>query len=413
MQGGICVPTRLEAIFRVVTPLFCGGADGASAELRAPSLKGVLRFWWRAVAWPLLDGSLDEVYRREQALFGSAGAEGASKVRIAVECDGMVKSIAAKSPLTSSTGRKHLFLGARYLGYGLIDLHGNLERKALRAPLLFRVSMRLRDVSDADFELLVLALKALGSFGGLGARARRGFGSLVLQELRKDSQPFWTASNTVDGAIAHLEDLATKLSRQRIPPYTAFSEAARLIFVDAQTNDAVIALDKLGREFVRYRSWGKGKKVLAGGGIEGEPSEQRFKADHDLMFHVLQGKSATRYPVRVAFGLPHNYFFNSLPRGANKADVGPCSADRRASPLFFHVGMAGPNAFGVLLFLPAEFLPKGEKVSVHRRQVELTRDPKQLYAPVHGFLDRFARPTAGNGVKEQFGVVKEVGWRGE
>jgi CRISPR-associated protein Cmr1 len=32
----------------VVTPMFLGGANNLEAELRVPSIKGMLRFWWRA-----------------------------------------------------------------------------------------------------------------------------------------------------------------------------------------------------------------------------------------------------------------------------------------------------------------------------------------------------------------------------
>jgi len=32
-----------------VKPLFLAGADGVTPELRAPSIKGALRFWWRAI----------------------------------------------------------------------------------------------------------------------------------------------------------------------------------------------------------------------------------------------------------------------------------------------------------------------------------------------------------------------------
>ena len=33
----------------VVTPLFLGGAERPGTELRTASIKGMLRFWWRAV----------------------------------------------------------------------------------------------------------------------------------------------------------------------------------------------------------------------------------------------------------------------------------------------------------------------------------------------------------------------------
>jgi len=34
---------------RILTPMFLNGADGQTPELRAPSIKGALRFWWRAI----------------------------------------------------------------------------------------------------------------------------------------------------------------------------------------------------------------------------------------------------------------------------------------------------------------------------------------------------------------------------
>lgn len=41
---------RIQKEFEVevVTPMFMGSANINEAELRTPSLKGMLRFWWRA-----------------------------------------------------------------------------------------------------------------------------------------------------------------------------------------------------------------------------------------------------------------------------------------------------------------------------------------------------------------------------
>ena len=54
-----------EARFRVLTPLFCAGSSPDLPELRLPSFKGVLRFWWRALAWPRLGGDLGRIQREE------------------------------------------------------------------------------------------------------------------------------------------------------------------------------------------------------------------------------------------------------------------------------------------------------------------------------------------------------------
>jgi CRISPR-associated protein Cmr1 len=63
---------ELVARFRIVTPLFMSGSDKSKAELRVPSIKGVLRFWWRALALGRL-GSVDKVREEESRIFGSAG----------------------------------------------------------------------------------------------------------------------------------------------------------------------------------------------------------------------------------------------------------------------------------------------------------------------------------------------------
>ena len=70
---------RIDATYRVTTPLFCAGAVPSCAELRLPSFKGALRFWWRALAWPRCGGDLEAIRQQEDALFGSAGG-GQSRV---------------------------------------------------------------------------------------------------------------------------------------------------------------------------------------------------------------------------------------------------------------------------------------------------------------------------------------------
>lgn len=70
----------IEASFEIVTPMFIGGADPSdSPELRPPSIKGALRFWWRALQWGMClektashEAALNELHRQEVALFGRA-----------------------------------------------------------------------------------------------------------------------------------------------------------------------------------------------------------------------------------------------------------------------------------------------------------------------------------------------------
>ncbi|MBA4369031.1 MAG: type III-B CRISPR module RAMP protein Cmr1, partial [Desulfobacterium sp.] len=50
----------------IVTPMFLGGSDPKKAELRAPSVKGALRFWWRALYG---SDNLEKMKKREGEIF--------------------------------------------------------------------------------------------------------------------------------------------------------------------------------------------------------------------------------------------------------------------------------------------------------------------------------------------------------
>ena len=149
--------------------------------------------------------------------------------------------------------------------------------------------------------------------------------------------------------------------------------------------EPVELLDLVGRELVRYRSWGRNGKIL-GGKV---PSERNFKDDHDLMDESRSGPPI--HPRRISFGLPHNYYFARLNPSFRR--VGPYDRhlDRRASPLFIHIHECGDSPVAILSFLPARFLPEGRShISVQRRKVEKVeqKTEEELYRPIHAFLDR-------------------------
>ncbi len=374
--------TTLTARWRVVTPLFCGGADPITqAELRLPSLKGVLRFWWRALARP--GRILAETRREEDMLFGSA-AGGQSRVLLSLR-------EAADPPLLSAgqvlqSGGTVVGEGVRYLGYGLMEAFasrkrgtqaGQLTRACLRESFEFTLALRCRRLAREQIESLVEALKCLGLVGGLGARSRRGFGSLVLLQLDQDGERLWEAP-------ADLSSLSSELSRllrceNELPEHTAFSGLSRIVLVPGRLDEPPLALlERLGRQMMLYRSWGHGGRVL------GCDSEKNFRQDHDLMKLPVAARPA--HPRRIAFGLPHNYG-----RPADQ-QVGPAwpGLDRRASPLFLHIHQA-KTSVAVVSLLPARFLPRGQSdISVGGKAVPQALE-EELYRPLHEFLDRLKK----------------------
>ena len=408
------MPVEIEVTYRVVTPLFCSGADSDCAELRLSSFKGVLRFWWRALAWSRCGADLETIRCQEDALFGSAGG-GQSRVsmRLAPDYFSALQqrdSRARQSRPGSSTDPSRLSKGdvlkvpghgvvgdgARYLGYGVMKAFGSqkgeVTRSCLQAPFDFTVRMRGRKPDHAALTSLRDALIALGVVGGMGAKSRKGYGSLAIQSLRIGGSECWNPPRSLSELGEVIRKFSSDDSGRMLPEYTALSEHSRHVLLSSDKANALEMLDLVGREMVRFRSWGLNGKIL--GAIE---SEKHFTVDHDLM------KSGHRksHPQRIAFGLPHNYGkFDDKQVGPFDSDL-----DRRASPLFIHIHECGSNPVAVLSFLPARFLPKGKSdISVGKDRVS-QRPEEELYRPIHEFLDRLLDC---NKRKEKFIDAQEV-----
>lgn len=150
----------------VITPMFLAGADGSTPELRAPSIKGALRFWWRAMHGHL---GLKELQRREGIIFGSTET-GRSKVIIQITQDMQWDGRSGAAP----TPHKPRF-----------------NKNAFKAGQRFGIKLTLTQDLDfgngegfkfKDLERLFLLT---ATFGGIGGRVRRGFGAFDI----KNKQP--------------------------------------------------------------------------------------------------------------------------------------------------------------------------------------------------------------------------------
>ena len=62
-----------------VTPLLMHGANGKTPELRPASIKGVMRFWWRAINGDL---PLKELREQEAEIFGDTKRKSSFSIRV-------------------------------------------------------------------------------------------------------------------------------------------------------------------------------------------------------------------------------------------------------------------------------------------------------------------------------------------
>src|SRR5262249_37653242 len=143
------------------------------------------------------------------------------------------------------------------------------------------------------------------------------------------------------------------------PPYTALSGGSRVVVVLAKGGeDATGLLARLGMAMLHFRSYGR--RTREGHLVGDVLALQWFLNDHDNMWDVATGGAGRDVPAprRVAFGLPHNYYFRSAGPKGTKVDVTAAEYTRRASPLSFHVHQPPEGRpLAVVSFLPARFLP--------------------------------------------------------
>ena len=385
---------RIKAKFQVVTPCFLGGANHEEeAELRLPSIKGALRFWWRALNYAQImpaqkknNGIIASLREKEGKLFGSSDQDQGQSSLI------MHLSAESQKPLEIEAGEvlcdkpgKVVGVGARYLGYGVMEAFarpknnieaGQLTRPCLKVPFEFTLQIGARE--QKYLEDVLPALKLLGLLGGLGSKSRKGYGSLNLIELKGDGVGAWQKPADENEYKKQLSDLLKPtIDHDEEPEISAFYSKTRICLTKFKSiNSAMEVLNEYGKEMVRYRSWGKNGKIL-----DDEDSERNFKDDHDWAKGIKWFSNF--HPRRAVFGLPHNY--------GKGVGVEPRNPDygRRASPLFFHVHKIGGEFVGVALLLCSQFLPPKEMIKAGKKTVPANPNWKVLT----DFLDRICDKT--------------------
>ncbi len=380
---------RIEATYRIVTPMFIGDANKEATCIRPPSFKGVLRFWWRALNWGSFykqengneTEALKALHEEEVRLFGGSAEKGGqgcfllsiqrgelSGQKVGNLHPNLKPSKQVKNQYEKMRTDPNDMASARYLGYGLIvpfttkdgdtkkikSHAGQLDRTCLDEDQCFTVLFLFRDKVD---DSILSALKAIGLLGSMGSRSRHGFGSIALERIVCGNEETWTSPKNQEQYQTKVKKLFGCFSNIPQPPYSAFSADSRVDWLLADDSPYKV-LDQFGMKMLDYRSWGR----TAGDGTRrplpsGKKSEERFEDDHHwFRKNNWRLNHPDFHPRRVMFGLPHNYGQSS------NSHVTAEKHDRRSSPLFFHVHPVGKNIFaGIAIYLPSMFLPAGEK----------------------------------------------------
>jgi len=167
-----------------LTPCFCAGADQSHAEIRAPAIRGQLRWWFRA-----LGGSAPE----ERDVFGGIGSATASRL--------IIRTLKLTDGPKWDPPRVDPNATASYVWY-FASVSGKEPRQrgtgprwqpsaALAPGSRFRLDIiqRIRLI-DSVQAMLDQSIDCFLSFGSLGLRVTRGLGAFNCIERPLDTQRF-------------------------------------------------------------------------------------------------------------------------------------------------------------------------------------------------------------------------------
>lgn len=257
---------------QTITPLFLAGADQETAELRAPSFRGAMRYWLRALVGgqPGTDSDrLKKVMEAETSVFGAT--DRGSSVRIKI-------SDASREPEPFTERTNILVRGewkATGKGYLLWTMarsgnpaRGNVKPARWYFPIGTRFSLSLSaKENNQHFQQAIGAFWLLTQLGGLGSRSRRCGGSLTVQNVKGNIPAFsFTPPETVQMLKLHIEEgikivrtmYSTASHRVNEPQFDILSTGSCHIWIlqnekqPWRSSDEVMRI--IGEELQDYRS---------------------------------------------------------------------------------------------------------------------------------------------------------------
>lgn len=272
---------------KVITPMFLAGADGQTPELRAPSIKGAMRFWWRALNGHLVEkdehGRWDyaELRKKEGAIFGDTSQR--SSFSLTLE---WINRMEGKLPLPDSGTKVGEYNNDifKFMTYGLWDNKDVGKNRVFIGPgSTFSLTIQLHSLffkSD-----ILQSLYLLVNHGGIGAKARNGFGGI----------------NVSEGLFLEGYKKSLDFSMAEVKDFSCFSRESKVVNITTD-NTWMGALFKLLEGYVKVKD---GYKTYEKNFIAAHsPKTLGFERKPKFCFYKISTNETGKYIGKVTF-LPY------------------------------------------------------------------------------------------------------------
>lgn len=248
----------------IISPMFLSGANINNCELRPPSVKGVLRYWWRATHEHLM---LSDLKKRENEIFGGAGKES--------------KQSDLFIDIPQRTLTQSLKLGEKFLLPHKKEEREKVPRNAFLEGSTFVINLGLKSERNIELTQVKALFLLLSVLGGLGKRTRRGMGSFRVLSIdgKEEFSNYNLKKCNLDFVLNLLHLIVTEksankyqLSNGKIINQDATKSKNKFPFITEiaigktvnKLDDLLIQINKISKKYdCYYTGFAEGQKRLA------------------------------------------------------------------------------------------------------------------------------------------------------
>lgn len=317
---------------KVITPMFLAGADGQTPELRAPSIKGAMRFWWRACNGHLV--KKDEVTGKwdysklkedEGKIFGDTKRR--SSFNISIEEVSIMEEFEFDTKFSKEI---------QYFQYSLV--HHN-ERKGIKPG--FRFNIIISAFNRETLKEAAHLLWVLSHFGGLGTRVRRGAGAF---SIKPDYD-----SDRITG-LEFFDETPLSIG---LPKASKNENAQYYSSISSGTSGFI--------HVSGFPTWEKAMVDIAARMMEIRDGDTIKELENNRSWNSVFSQNELN--KKAAFGLPIKVRNeNKLVNLFNKNDKGEYNEARRASSIYISITKIKTTYHWTALFLEGKFMPGDSKI---------------------------------------------------
>ncbi|MCL4408239.1 MAG: type III-B CRISPR module RAMP protein Cmr1 [Thermotogae bacterium] len=337
----------------VISPMFAHGSDPKAFELRATEIKGEMRFWFRTALSSKLKDNIAALKFIDSYIFGDTSQK--SKVMISVDPNLSSKS----NPIQGNFKIQNISFPIdpiKYIAFGMyetlkIDKTKKEEWKSYTDRGTFKINFSFFSVNKDGslnreevqrIESVVDNVMFLYStFGGIGARIDKGFGSFQIKPIQFNPENLEKMSkDAVENIYQRSKEIFESIDKKErenlnfnpvefkgLPSYPYFDPQKPLTFgaIELSGKDYNEALSKIGEKYYKLR-----RALEADGVFKNSYTKPNYKAKRALL------------------GLPILY---QLPPPTITLNI---SSERKTSPLHMSLKKYNSKYYLTYVFLPAK-----------------------------------------------------------